>query len=112
MTGIVDAISRHRVSWLLLVPAVILMLVQHVKFTPADLSSVRALAYGASPIAEDVLLRAMRVLPSAGFRQVYGSTESTAVGTFSPPLPPTCTIRSEASCARAGGRIRESGCAS
>ena len=27
----------------------------------------------------------MRVLPNAGFRQVYGSTESTAVGTFSTP---------------------------
>jgi fatty-acyl-CoA synthase len=61
------------------------MLVQHVESAPTDFSCVRSLVYGASPIAEDVLVRAMHVFPNAGFRQVYGSTESAAVATFSTP---------------------------
>ena len=85
VAGIVDAISRYRVNSLVLVPAVILMLVQHAESVPTDFGCVRCLVYGASPIAEDVLLRAMRVFPNAGFRQVYGSTESSAVATFSTP---------------------------
>jgi acyl-CoA synthetase (AMP-forming)/AMP-acid ligase II len=79
---IIDAITRYQVNWLLLVPAVILMLTQHVEAAPIDLGCVRSLAYGASPIAEDVVVRAMRAFPNASFRQVYGSTESAAVATF------------------------------
>ena len=85
VAGIVDAISRYRVNSLVLVPAVILMLVQHAESIPTDFGCVRCLVYGASPIAQDVLLRAMRVFPNAGFRQVYGSIESSAVATFSTP---------------------------
>jgi acyl-CoA synthetase (AMP-forming)/AMP-acid ligase II len=69
----------------LLVPAVILMLTQYAEATPTDLGCVRSLAYGASPIAEDVLVRAMRAFPNASFRQVYGSTESAAVATYLTP---------------------------
>jgi acyl-CoA synthetase (AMP-forming)/AMP-acid ligase II len=69
----------------LLVPAVILMVVQHCEAHGADLGSVRRLSYGASPIAEDVLMRAMRVFSNARLCQVYGSTEGTAVATFLAP---------------------------
>ena len=85
VTEIINAITRHQVNWLLLVPAVILMLTQHIESAPTDLGCVRSLVYGASPIAEDVIVRAMRVFPRARFRQVYGSTESTAVATFLAP---------------------------
>ncbi|MBN9561328.1 MAG: long-chain-fatty-acid--CoA ligase [Alphaproteobacteria bacterium] len=82
---IVESIERHRLTAFVMVPAVILMVVQHCETQPADVSSVRHLTYGASPIAEDVLRRAMRVFANAGFCQVYGSTESGAVATFLAP---------------------------
>src|SRR6202012_2291990 len=41
-----------------------------------DLSSLRMVFYGASPIAEDVLVRCMNALGCA-FCQVYGMTETT-----------------------------------
>ncbi|MFO1026387.1 MAG: long-chain-fatty-acid--CoA ligase [Acetobacteraceae bacterium] len=82
---IIETIVRDRISSLLLVPAVILMVTQHCEANPVDLSSVRNLAYGASPIAEDVLTRAMRVFANARFCQVYGSTEGSAIATFLPP---------------------------
>jgi acyl-CoA synthetase (AMP-forming)/AMP-acid ligase II len=40
---------------------------------------------GASPIAEDLLRRAMRVFANASFCQVYGSTESSTVATILDP---------------------------
>jgi fatty-acyl-CoA synthase len=85
VADIIDAITRYQVNWLLLVPAVILMLTQHVEAVPIDLGCVQSLTYGASPIAEDVLVRAMRVFPRARFCQVYGSTDSAAVATFLTP---------------------------
>jgi fatty-acyl-CoA synthase len=85
VADVIDAITRYQVNWLLLVPAVILLLTQHVEAEPSDLGCVRSLTYGASPIAEDVIVRAMRAFPNASFRQVYGSTESAAVATFLTP---------------------------
>jgi acyl-CoA synthetase (AMP-forming)/AMP-acid ligase II len=78
---IIETIEQDRITSVVLVPAVILMVVQHCENRGADLSSVRRLAYGASPIAEDLLLRAMRVFANADLCQVYGSTEGCAVAT-------------------------------
>ena len=85
VSGIVEEVARHHPTLLGLVPSVILMLVQHAETIPTDFSSVLRVVYGSSPIAEDVMRRAARVFPKAGFTQVYGSTESSAVGTFSTP---------------------------
>jgi acyl-CoA synthetase (AMP-forming)/AMP-acid ligase II len=82
---IIKTIEQDCISSVLLVPAVILMVVQHCETYGADLSSVRRLAYGASPITEDLLLRAMRVFANADLCQVYGSTEGSAVATVLGP---------------------------
>ena len=42
----------------------------------ADVSSLRTIFYGASPISEDVLVRSMNAL-GCDFAQVYGLTETT-----------------------------------
>jgi acyl-CoA synthetase (AMP-forming)/AMP-acid ligase II len=85
VTGIIETIERDRITSVVLVPAVILMLVQHCEANPADLSSVRTLTYGASSIAEDLLLQAMRVFSNASLCQLYASTEATGVATFLAP---------------------------
>jgi long-chain acyl-CoA synthetase len=42
---------------------------------PTDVSSLRRLIYGASPISEALLRRAMKSLPNVQFYQGYGQTE-------------------------------------
>ena len=84
-------------------PAAILQLVQdeattHAIFVPAmlqffllfptddiDLSSMEYIAYGASPITEDVLVKSMAQFAGTRFFQVYAMTESTGAGTTLPP---------------------------
>jgi acyl-CoA synthetase (AMP-forming)/AMP-acid ligase II len=98
---IIGTIEQDRVTSVVLVPAVILMVVQHCETHGADLSSVRRLVYGASPIAEDLLLRAMRVFANASFCQVYGSTESSAVATILGPADHDATNGRLRSCGKA-----------
>ncbi|MGH6798534.1 MAG: AMP-binding protein, partial [Roseiarcus sp.] len=78
---ILDLIGKERVNHAFLAPALIQMLMQTPGMASADLSSMRALSYGASPISEDLLTRA-----SARFRcefvQFYGMTETCGAGTF------------------------------
>jgi fatty-acyl-CoA synthase len=82
---VVDIIPRHRVTFTLLVPAAIQLLVQHPKTATADFGSVRILAYGASPIAETLVDQARAVFSKAGFWHLYGLTETSGGGTFLPP---------------------------
>ncbi|MDP9139380.1 MAG: long-chain-fatty-acid--CoA ligase [Pseudomonadota bacterium] len=82
---VLDAIERDRVTHVLLVPTMIQMLVDHPAMQkPRDLSSLQAIIYGASPIAEAVLDRAMTALPGVGFVQAYGMTELSPVATVNP----------------------------
>jgi acyl-CoA synthetase (AMP-forming)/AMP-acid ligase II len=77
---LLDTISRERVNHAFLAPALIQMLMQAPGIESADLSSMRRLIYGASPISEDLLKRA-----SARFRcefvQLYAMTETCGAGT-------------------------------
>ena len=74
--AILDAVPRHRVTNILLVPAVI----QFVLMTPGvektDFSSLRTLVYGASPISDDVLIKGLERF-GCEFIGVYGLTETT-----------------------------------
>ena len=72
---VLETISRERVSLLLLVPTMLNFLLQHPELDSYDLTSLRHLTYGASPIAPDLLRRAMRAL-KCEFAQGYGLTEA------------------------------------
>ncbi len=80
---ILDLIERERVNHAFLAPAIILMLMHSPKIATADLSSMKALSYGASPISEDLLARA-KARFRCDFVQFYGMTETTGAGTFLP----------------------------
>ena len=73
--ALIDAIERHRVRRLFLVPAAIGILLQHPKAETADFSSIETLSYGASPIPLPLLQQAVARL-GCGFAQVYGMTET------------------------------------
>lgn len=85
VTAIIAAFAAHKVTWLILVPAALLMVVQHPAAAGADFSSLRSLAYGASPIAASLVLQAKALFPNAGLYHLYGLTEATGAGTISPP---------------------------
>ena len=69
------AIERERVTHALLVPTMINFVLQVPNLADYDLSSLRYVTYGASPIAPEVLRRAMRAF-GCDFGQGYGLTEA------------------------------------
>ncbi|GAA4141049.1 long-chain-fatty-acid--CoA ligase [Actinomadura keratinilytica] len=83
--AIARAIERHRVTHVFLVPVLLQFMQLMPEVREADLSSLRLLLYGASPISEEVLRGAMELLPGTGFMQVYGLTETTGAITYLPP---------------------------
>ncbi|MBX7435522.1 long-chain-fatty-acid--CoA ligase [Mycobacterium sp. Y57] len=74
--AILASIPAHRVTNLLLVPAVIQRMLDTAGPAGGDLSGLRVVVYGAAPISDDVLLRGMGRFGSV-FAQVYGMTETT-----------------------------------
>lgn len=77
-------IERHGVTETFVVPAVLLFLLGVPELATTDVSSLRTIFYGASPISEDVLVRSMAAL-GCDFAQVYGLTETTGAITSLPP---------------------------
>ncbi len=69
-------IEEHRITETFVVPAVLMFLLATPELATTDVSSLRTVFYGASPISEDVLVRSMEAL-GCDFAQVYGLTETT-----------------------------------
>ena len=82
--GVARAIARFAVTDVLLVPTMIQMFVDQPGFNQQDLSSLRRVVYGASPISEAVLDRAIARLPDVEFVQAYGMTELSPCATHLP----------------------------
>ncbi len=74
--AILDAVTGHRITNLLLVPAVIQSLLDTPGVQTCDFDSIRMIVYGASPISDTVLARGLTRF-GAVFAQVYGMTETT-----------------------------------
>ncbi len=99
-----DTIERHRVTHTLLVPTMVQMTVDHPAMKkPRDLSSLKLITYGASPMSEAVLDRAMAALPGVGFVQAYGMTELAPMATVNPAYFHTAEGRKQGKL-RAAGR--------
>ncbi len=82
--AVARAIARFRVDQTVLVPTMIQMLIDHPAAAESDLSSLKLLFYGASPMPEALLDRAMAALPHVEFYQAYGMTELSPVATILP----------------------------
>jgi long-chain acyl-CoA synthetase len=80
--GVMAAIQNERVTDVLLVPTMIQMFVDHPALASHDLSSLKNIVYGASPISEAVLDRATKALPHVTFTQAYGMTELSPIATL------------------------------
>jgi long-chain acyl-CoA synthetase len=78
-------VEEHGVTTALIVPTMINMLVHHSEVTQHDLSTLRGCIYGASPMPEALIHRAMQVMPRVQFTQAYGQSEASPVMTLMPP---------------------------
>ena len=76
------AIQDDAVTDVLLVPTMIQLLVDHPARSDYDVSGLQHIIYGASPINEALLDRAMKAFPQAQFTQAYGMTELSPVATL------------------------------
>ena len=84
-TEVLELVSAYHIKTAFLVPAVILMLVQHPKLGSSNISSLKSMFYGASPIAEDLLKKAQEIFKGCGFTQLYGLTETVGAATALQP---------------------------
>jgi long-chain acyl-CoA synthetase len=73
---VMQAISEHKATNMVLVPTMINMLINHPDFEKYDLSSLRTTVYGGSPMPEALMEVAMRKLPTWRFYQIFGMTET------------------------------------
>jgi acyl-CoA synthetase (AMP-forming)/AMP-acid ligase II len=101
--GVLQAIQTHRVTQALLVPTMIQMLVDHPERPNHDTSSLKSVLYGASPISEGVMRRALAAFPNASFYQAYGMTELSPCATILPAWYHTAEGQ-KAGKMRSGGR--------
>jgi fatty-acyl-CoA synthase len=72
---VLDAVPRHRANMLHTVPTMIYALLDHPDTRSADLSSLQAINYGASPISPTRLQEALRTFGPI-LCQTYGQTET------------------------------------
>ncbi|MBK1787293.1 acyl-CoA synthetase [Prauserella cavernicola] len=79
-----ETIEKEQATYCLFVPTMITMLLNHPDFPHRDLTSVKTVEYGASPMPEALVRRVMRELPSWNLIQGYGCTEATALVTALP----------------------------
>jgi long-chain acyl-CoA synthetase len=73
--AVLQAIQRYRITHVVLVPTMVNMVINHPRFAEYDLSSVKRVTYGASPMPLPLLKQAMEKLPGSQFAQGYGMTE-------------------------------------
>lgn len=78
---ILSLVAEHKINIAFMVPAVIMFLMQQPNIKDADLSSLRQVLYGASPISEALLVQAQERF-KCDFMQVYGLTETAGGGTM------------------------------
>ena len=78
---ILDQIAREGATQTLGVPIMIAALAEEQHANPRDVSSVRTVAHGASPIATEVIRRAIAAFPDAEFIHLYGATELAPLAT-------------------------------
>ncbi|MEM9122715.1 MAG: long-chain-fatty-acid--CoA ligase [Pseudomonadota bacterium] len=102
--AVVDTIEREDIVFLFMVPAMIqACLTQVPEVDSRDFSSLESIIYGASPIAEETLRRAMAVL-QCDFYQGYGLTETTAILTVLGAEEHRRALKGEAHLLLAAGR--------
>lgn len=78
-----DIVEREKVTSTLVVPTMIQMITDHPDAGAKDLSSLRAVMYGAAPISEATLVKALGVWGNIMY-QLYGQSEVVPIAVLTP----------------------------
>jgi long-chain acyl-CoA synthetase len=81
---VLETVQKHGVTNLCLVPTMIEMLVTLAEKEPFDLSTLKQFQFGASPMPEATLERAIRLWPDMLYLHGWGMTELSPLGTTLP----------------------------
>ncbi len=84
-SGWLELARDERVTSATVVPTMMARIVRHLDGAPANVPTLRAIAYGGSRMPRSVLERALRAFPDADFANGYGLTETSAGITALPP---------------------------
>jgi len=75
-TGLLETVERLGITFTMLPPTMIILALQVPDLSRYDLSSLRGLIYGASPMAVEWIRRTTEALPGVAVHQGYGLTET------------------------------------
>jgi len=101
--GLLETIERLGITFTMLPPTMIIMALQVPELSEFDLSSLRGLIYGASPMAVEWIRRTTEALPGVELHQGYGLTETS-------PLLSILTWEAHKEALRAGAYERLKSC--
>jgi acyl-CoA synthetase (AMP-forming)/AMP-acid ligase II len=71
-----ETVERQKITHTVLVPTMINLLVQFPDLKKYDLSGLRVLGYGGSPIAPELVHATRKILPNTKLLQIYGLSET------------------------------------
>ena len=82
---VLQTIQMEKVTHAQFVPTMINMLVNHRQFPEFDIGTLSFILYGASPMPEGVLRKAMELMPHVRLMHGYGMTEASPIVTLLDP---------------------------
>jgi len=80
-----EAVNKFKITETILVPTMVNMAVHDPDIKNYNLESLKKIMYGASPMPEPVIIKAMEMLPNCTFYHAYGQTECAPLLTCSGP---------------------------
>jgi acyl-CoA synthetase (AMP-forming)/AMP-acid ligase II len=77
-SGWLELARTEKISSAMVVPTMLARIVEHLDGRPADLGTLRSLAYGGARMPLPLLEQALRAFPTTGFVNAYGLTETSS----------------------------------
>lgn len=75
LEAVLDTVQAQGITWTFMVPTMIYRLLDHLRGAEHDITSIRTIVYGASPITQQRLKQALDTFGPV-FLQIYGQTEA------------------------------------
>jgi long-chain acyl-CoA synthetase len=97
-----DLIQEQGVTTTLGVPTMLAALAEEQLARPREVSGLRMIAHGGSPIATEVLRRVHKAFPTAELVHIYGATETSPIATTMPGEEKLLDAPQARSCGQAG----------
>ncbi len=79
-----DAVEREGITATLIVPTMMAAIADEQLRQPRDVSTLRYLSHGSSPVATEILRRTRQAFPTTELLHIYGATETSPIVTLLP----------------------------